>query len=95
MNAIALTSKMPKENRYASPSGTAQRGEIMLVHECTGCGFHRINRIAADDNGFAVLSVLNRSFSLTEEVRIELQNKGINLLGKEDIEFVRVQFEGI
>jgi hypothetical protein len=30
-------------------------GEQLVVHRCNGCGIARQNRVAADDNAFALL----------------------------------------
>lgn len=52
MQPIALTFKHEGYDRY---------GEIMLVHECKGCGKISINRIAGDDNEPEILRVLDES----------------------------------
>jgi hypothetical protein len=90
MDAVALTMKREKENRYAEPN--ALRGELMLVHECAGCGFHRINRIAADDNDYMILKVFEASLRMMEEKRMALVERGITVLEGADRAFVMAQF---
>ncbi len=36
---------------------TRPKGEHVIVHHCLGCGFERYNRIAADDDFDAVLTL--------------------------------------
>ncbi len=90
MDAIALTTKKERQNRYAEEHES--RGELMLVHECSGCGFHRINRIAADDNDYVILRVFEQSLRMPELQRLRLLEKGIALLGPGDLDLVRSQF---
>ena len=40
------------------------RGEWSIVHRCGGCGDLRCNRIAADDNEFALASLAARPVAL-------------------------------
>ena len=40
-----------------------ENGEWMIVHQCTGCGTVRVNRIAGDDQEFALLSLAAKPLS--------------------------------
>jgi hypothetical protein len=40
-----------------------ENGEWMIVHQCTGCGVIRVNRIAGDDQEFALLSLAAKPLS--------------------------------
>ena len=57
MQPIGLMLKPGKVNRYARENS----GEIMLVHYCLSCGKISPNRIAGDDNAYAILELLNTS----------------------------------
>ena len=52
MQPVGLTLKItPKKD------SSATAGELMLIHQCTGCGKLSINRIAADDDSQTILAV--------------------------------------
>jgi predicted RNA-binding Zn-ribbon protein involved in translation (DUF1610 family) len=68
-------------------------GELMLIHHCTGCGKHSINRIAADDPQ-AVYQLFRRSLALSEETMSKLNELGILLLGSRDLTVVYSQLYG-
>jgi hypothetical protein len=55
MQPIGLMLKPGKINRYARENS----GEIMLVHYCLSCGKISPNRIAGDDNAFAIIELLS------------------------------------
>lgn len=59
MKPVALTVK-----RVNKKYGRDYQGEIMLVHQCEGCGKLSINRIAADDNIDSLMSVFENSCAL-------------------------------
>lgn len=63
-------------------------GELMLVHRCGDCGKLSINRIAADDDGEAILALLDQT-SLTE-----LESAGIKPLTTSDLVRVRESLFG-
>ena len=93
MDAIALTTKNEADNPYGARSQFGAYGELMLVHSCSGCGQLRINRLAADDNSFSVISLFNRSLALSDDIMILLTKAGITPLTKNDAPFVFGQFE--
>jgi len=89
MQPLGLTVKHTLK-RY----GMEKAGELMLIHRCTGCGKHSINRIAADDDPQAVYQLFRRSLDLREETEIRLNNEGILLLGSRDLTVVYSQLYG-
>lgn len=76
MEPIGVTLKVEGVDKF---TGAPKYGDIMLVHECTECGKHSINRIAADDVSQSVMQVLERSECLSEERRQQLESEGIML----------------
>lgn len=66
----------------------------MLIHRCTGCGKHSINRIAADDDPQAVYQLFHRSLDLCEEMVRQLNDEGILLLGSRSLTAVYSQLYG-
>jgi len=52
----------------------------MIIHECAGCGKHPPNRIAGDDDEFQVLSILEESFNLDNNLMTKIKNLGINIV---------------
>lgn len=76
MEPIGLTFKKEKPDKYHPE----EKGELMLVHRCTGCGKISLNRIAADDETGEILKLLEKSKGLNEEDRQEVQ---IQLFGKD------------
>jgi DNA-directed RNA polymerase subunit RPC12/RpoP len=89
MRPIALTLKRTYK-KYARPGS----GEMMLVHECQGCGKLSINRIAADDLAEVILTVFTSSWELNEVTLDKLDQSDIELLDKADLETVKVQLFG-
>ncbi len=71
MKPIGLTFKWEGVDKY----NNLREGELMLIHECTGCGKISINRIAADDNEETILKVFDESQKLPLQKRAELQRK--------------------
>jgi hypothetical protein len=61
-----------------------RRGEVMLVHACTGCDKLSVNRIAADDLEHVILEVLDKSFGLAQEPAGRLRAGGIEAAGPDD-----------
>jgi hypothetical protein len=84
MKPVGLTLKRSR-NKYQADA----RGELMLVHACVECDTISINRVAADDDPEAILSVFQSSlefcFSNLEDV---------TLLDEEDTEVVHTQLFG-
>jgi hypothetical protein len=60
MRPVALTLK-----KTVKKYGIENTGEIMLVHQCEGCGKLSINRIAADDSTEVLMNVFERSINLS------------------------------
>jgi len=89
MEPIGLTlKKTPK--KYDQDA----RGELMLIHVCTGCGKTSINRIAADDDADTVFELFQGSLELDPQTVERLERDGIRALGAGDVETVRVQLFG-
>ncbi len=68
--------------------------ELMLVHVCQACGKISINRIAADDNAFAIWQVFERSPTLAEELSARISQEGIEILQSGDEGIVRTRLFG-
>jgi hypothetical protein len=60
--------------------GFARVGELMLVHECRGCGKLSINRIARDDPEHMLLEIFEQSLLLEDSYRERLERRDIDLL---------------
>jgi hypothetical protein len=90
MKPIGLTFKHEGVDKY----GRSRQGELMLIHECTGCGKISINRIAADDSEEAILKVFKESQKLGQEKRDQLAQSGIELLEDEAREKILTQLYG-
>jgi len=87
MKPIALTLKRSRNKYQPEP-----RGELMLVHACVECATVSINRIAADDDPEAILSVFQSSLDVDQ---IGFYNQqGIMMLDMEDTEVVHAQLFG-
>jgi hypothetical protein len=68
MRPIGLTFRIERFDR---------RGEIMLIHACTGCGRISINRIAADDLDTEIVGVFDASLAMDESLRRRILGQGI------------------
>jgi len=90
MRPIGLTFK-----RTAKKYTSHQPGELMLVHQCEDCGKVSINRIAADDDVEAILSVLEQSADLDRDTRALLEREGVMLLDTDQHDLVRHCLLGI
>lgn len=60
------------------------KGELAIVHECLKCGKLSSNRIAGDDNPYAILSLLDQP----------VQSRRIPMLTLEDREQVLIALFG-
>jgi hypothetical protein len=89
MKPIGLTMKKSR-NKYPREA----RGELMLIHECVECKALSINRIAADDDSDAVVSVFRESLALGQELRARCLQHGIANLDAENCEMVYTQLYG-
>lgn len=82
MKPIGLAFK--KSNSYSEQIN----GEIMIVHQCLNCGKIAANRIAGDDDSFAILAAFNASLTTDAAIAIQTMNLPIYLLTIEDKEKV-------
>ena len=73
--------------------GQAKQGELMLVHECAGCGKLSINRIARDDGDDNLLQLFAWSCQ-DDQLALRLETQGVRLLQTGDEREVRVQLFG-
>jgi len=73
--------------------GIGRQGEIMLIHECAGCGVISINRIAADDDNEVLLSIYRESHN-DQRRQYSLSAQSIRILALEDESEVNVQLFG-
>jgi DNA-directed RNA polymerase subunit RPC12/RpoP len=89
MEPVGITTKQTSK-RYSR--GCA--GELMLVHQCTGCGKLSINRIAADDDAIAIYRVYERSLRLPKEIISRMHEQGILVLSAGDLTTVYSQLYG-
>jgi len=80
MKPIGLSFKNQKFNLYTNKIS----GELMVIHLCLTCGRISANRIAGDDNPYAVLSVFEESIKINTEIKNGLANLNIQLLSKVD-----------
>jgi DNA-directed RNA polymerase subunit RPC12/RpoP len=90
MRPVGLTLKRTR-NKYAR----AESGELMLIHQCLGCGRLSINRIAADDHSEGLLAVFNSSGELTPELQGQIAAQEIRLLGVNDLNIVLTRLYGV
>jgi hypothetical protein len=88
MQPLALTAKR-RRNKYGQ-----DRGELMLVHQCTDCGDVSINRIAADDDAHTLLGIFSASLALPARTRDLLLSNGIEILPPEGLPQLQLQLFG-
>ena len=84
MQPIGLTLKPGKVNRYARENS----GEIMLVHYCLSCGKISCNRIAGDDNAYAIIRLLSEPLEFESAWMREINASNICLLTLSNEEMV-------
>jgi len=82
MQPIGMAFKKQRPKRYSTQSN----GELMIVHLCLNCGKIATNRIAGDDNSYAILNVFDHSLSLEENIKIKIADLSIRLLLLDDKE---------
>lgn len=68
-------------------------GELMLVHYCLDCGAFSINRIAADDDNFTLLSIFENSMSDNNFMQTE-KLQDIDILREEDRQMLEWRLVG-
>lgn len=89
MRPVGLTLKQ-RHKKYASEDS----GELMLIHRCSDCGKVSINRIAADDDYDRIMEVYEKSIREQDQIRKEIENQPIRLLGPNDRSIVQRQLWG-
>jgi len=80
MEPVGLTLKQAHK-RY----GQEEQGELMLIHQCKGCGKISINRIAADDDAAFIYQLFKRTAETPAEWKFTLLAQGIKPLGPDDL----------
>jgi len=90
MEPVALTFKRSR-NKYAR----RDTGELMLVHQCQGCGKISLNRIAADDVAETLMEVYETSLGLGLDLRSRLEQDGVRILQASEYRFVVQQLHGM
>lgn len=90
MKPIGLTFKNVEVNQYAGRVS----GELMVVHECQGCGQISCNRIAGDDNNYSISCPLENHGSLSAQTTINLERMRITLLNQNDKEMALTSIYG-
>lgn len=74
--------------------GSRDQGELMLIHQCTGCGALSLNRIAADDDPDTLLAVFEVSAELTGSLGHDLERARIVALTTAEADLVRRRLYG-
>jgi len=80
MEPVGLTLKQAHK-RY----GEEEQGELMLIHQCKGCGKISINRVAADDDAAFIYQLFKRTAETPAEWKFTLLAQGIKPLGMDDL----------
>ena len=88
MKPIGLSFKR-SPNKYGS-----DKGELMLIHQCERCKQISINRIAADDQTSLIEKIFEESLNIPSDTLNNLQEQGIQILGKIDQEHIKIQLYG-
>ncbi len=89
MQPIGLTVKQTRDKYVIDKTG-----ELMLIHRCSDCSKHSINRIAADDQAEMVAGVFRTSLLADETMMSHLNHAKIRLLQAEDESTVFSQLYG-
>lgn len=92
MKPIGLTLKHEGKDKY---TGEDKLGDVMLIHECAGCGDFNINRVAADDNTTEIMNVFERSAGLPSDLRHAVAASGIELYGQDKRDLIERRLFGI
>jgi len=90
MKPIGLTFKKEGIDKY----GNQKQGELMITHQCVGCGKISINRIAGDDNPKVILNIFGKSKSLSPKLIKQIKENDIRLLKKTEEKEILVQLFG-
>jgi len=91
MQPIALAFK----NYEVNPFTGRGSGELMLIHICLSCNQISPNRIAGDDNEYQIITILDDSFTLDNNLMAKIKNLGINIISYENKEDVLSSLFGI
>lgn len=78
MEPIGLTFKHEGFDKFGKP----KQGELMLIHQCQGCGKISINRIAGDDANKMILKIFGNSQKLAQTTLNKLVKQNIQVLKK-------------
>jgi len=73
---------------------TGRLGEIMLIHDCSGCSKISINRIAADDIDAEILQIFSSSWLMPQRLVRQILGQGIRLALRTDAQEIRKQLFG-
>lgn len=90
MEPLGLTFKHEGVDKY----GNARRGELMLIHCCSGCEKLCINRIAGDDSPEAIVALFQTSQTLVHDKKERIAHSGIRLIAEGDRREVFAQLFG-
>lgn len=89
MRPVGLSLKRPRK-KYHSTWG----GELLLVHQCQGCGKLSINRLAADDLAEVAFDVFRASVKLLPVLEAPARASGVELLPPTQAELVSARLFG-
>ena len=89
MRPIGLTTKRSR-NKYAQE----RDGELMIIHQCTGCEKVVINRIAADDSAAGISEIFAGSSAISAALQAELADSGVSIITAHDHDLVQRQLFG-
>jgi hypothetical protein len=90
MRPVGLALKKSRKKYRAENAG-----ELMLIHQCEGCGKVSINRIAADDLTDRLYDIFLDSFELDGEPCSQMEETGIQPLGVADTQVVKARLFGV
>lgn len=90
MEPIGLTFKKEVPDKYKPE----EKGELMIVHQCSTCGKISLNRIAADDDPQVIISLLAKSKTLDNRTKEKLIKGKISLLNEDNLEEIKTQLFG-
>ena len=95
MQAVGLTFKYAKKQKYPRIHRGKLAGELMLVHCCEACGKISVNRLAADDDTDKVLAVFKKQQTEFDQSFLDkLAAKNISLAQEEDHTEIHSQLLG-
>ena len=92
--AAICNGKMAPIGLTFKQAGVGKIGEIMLIHRCEQCGTLSINRVARDDQEYAIMQTYENSLQLAQPIRSLLSAQAIYLATEADAAQVRTQLFG-